>query len=112
MAGSNEERPPDSQTIPAEHDRGAESAIGPQAVLHAAVERLYEVFAPYCRPSDFVGCPCGTCVSEAENAAIHARPLRDLSANDLAPASSLSIDTTDLKHLLPRIAELVAAGHR
>ena len=85
--------------------------LDPECRLREVVERAYSTFARYKKVSDFVGCACGTCVSAEENAAIHAKPLRDLAPSDLSPLmSSAWVDTDDLKHFLPRLLDWVASG--
>ena len=77
--------------------------------LTASIERLYEVFRPYTPPAhpSF----CAHCVSDAEDAVLHTKPLRKLSAQDLGRYSFKAISTwgtvEQFKYLLPRLFELV-----
>jgi hypothetical protein len=82
----------------------------PRSSLDAAIERLYVVFARYGRPAVVAGCPC--CVGAADQARLHARPLRALGEEELRRYAFKALTTwgteDDLRHFLPRILELVA----
>jgi hypothetical protein len=77
--------------------------------LTSSIERLYEVFSPYAPPKHPVF--CAHCVSDAEDAVLHNKPLRKLSAEDLGRYSFKAISTwgtvEQFKYLLPRLFELV-----
>lgn len=77
--------------------------------LQLAIERVYKTFATYPLRSKLDGCPC--CVSERDQEAIHQKPLRLLTHDDLAlytfKAMTTWGDTFDFKHFLPRILELM-----
>jgi hypothetical protein len=80
------------------------------AELRAAIERLYEVFAVYPLRPMIDG--CSHCVSEDEVQRLRSQPLRELDDDDLRPIASSVIltwgDARDLRHLLPRLFELIA----
>lgn len=80
------------------------------SALDDAIERLYSVFARYRRPALVEGCPC--CVGAADQAKLHARPLRALGEEELRRYAFKALTTwgteDDLRHFLPRILELVA----
>lgn len=80
--------------------------------MEAAIERLYATFACYRRPAIVDGCPC--CVSAVDQTRLHARPLRELDDAELRRYAFKCLTTwgtvNDLRHFLPRILELVAAG--
>lgn len=82
----------------------------PRSSLEDAIERLYTVFARYRRPAVVEGCPC--CVGAADQAKLHARPLRALGEEELRRYAFKALTTwgteDDLRHFLPRILELVA----
>ena len=84
----------------------------PRASLEDAIERLYGVFARYRRPAVVEGCPC--CVGAADQAKLHARPLRALGEEELRRYAFKALTTwgteDDLRHFLPRILELVASS--
>jgi hypothetical protein len=79
-----------------------------EAGLARAVERLYEVFSPYTPPRHPAFCT--HCVSDAEDAILHSKPLRQLSRKELARFSFKAISTwgtvEQFKYLLPRLFEL------
>lgn len=104
---------------PLYHDRrGAGAACGGRrATLVAmscteAIEGLYAALRPYRSGRNRVsGCPC--CVSEEDEWALLARPLRELPPEHLSGFAFSALSTwggaRDLKHFLPRICELLAA---
>lgn len=77
--------------------------------LRDAIERLYEQFAKYPLPIDTNPCPC--CHTSEDEALLHARPLRDLHAEQLRTYAGDALlvwgDVNVFKHFLPRIFELV-----
>jgi hypothetical protein len=77
--------------------------------LASAIERLYEVFKAYKPPAQPAF--CRHCVSEAEDAVLHAKPLRHLSFKELSRYSFKAISTwgtvEQFKYLLPRLFELL-----
>ena len=88
------------------------SAPDPQGRLAEAVEGLYDVFSRYPLVPRVGGCPC--CVSDSDEALLHSKPLRELTADDLWRYAFKALSTwgteEDFKHFLPRLFELVAAG--
>ena len=80
-------------------------------MLGDAIDHLYAIFGSY-RVGRVTGCPC--CVSPEEEARLHSRQLRELSGDDVGSFAFSALNTwgtlTDLKHFLPRILELYAAG--
>ena len=80
-----------------------------QAVTEA-VKTLYDVFAVYPPAQKVEGCPC--CVSAKDEAVLHLRPLRELTAKDLGRYAFKALSTwgsaNDFKHFLPRLLELAA----
>ena len=78
--------------------------------LSVAVERLYGAFSGYRMPpvTDY----CTHCVSADDEAALHRHPLRELPAAAVTSFAANSSMTQgglhDVKHLLPRLLELVA----
>jgi hypothetical protein len=76
--------------------------------MREAIEGLYRTFAAYALPEFTEPCPC--CHSAAEEALLHARPLRDLSwemlINYVDDALLTWGDERTFKHFLPRILEL------
>jgi hypothetical protein len=91
---------------PAHPVTGAEAADG----LRKAVDRLYEVFAAY--PLHDSTDPCPHCFTAADEQRLHARPLPELTADELREFATSALTTwggvADLKHFLPRILELGA----
>jgi hypothetical protein len=89
-------------------DRGRGSGGDQSAALAAATEELYRVFSGYRLKPHLDACP--HCVDDHDHARIHARPLRELSAEDLAryagKAMSTWGDVNDFRHFLPRLLEL------
>ena len=77
--------------------------------MKATIEDLYLTFSRYPLVPNIHGCPC--CFNDADNALLHSKPLRELSADDLGrfafKALSTWGDEDDLKHFLPRILELL-----
>jgi hypothetical protein len=80
-----------------------------QAVVEA-VETLYDIFSVYPLAQKVEGCPC--CVSAEDEAALHLRPLRRMTAQDLRrylfKALTTWGDADDFRHFLPRLLELAA----
>ena len=74
--------------------------------------RLYSVFARYPRPTRIESCPC--CTREGDVAALHSRPLTELTDDDLSLFAMKAITTMgsvdDLRHYLPRMIELASDG--
>lgn len=79
-------------------------------ILTEAVDGLYAVFSIYPLAQEVEGCPC--CVSGEDRAALHVRPLRELTAKDLCRYAFKALTTwgsaDDFKHFLPRLLELAA----
>lgn len=77
--------------------------------LRDAIERLYELFAKYPLPVDTNPCPC--CHTSDDEASLHARPLRDIKAEQLRKYADDALlvwgDVNVFKHFLPRVFELV-----
>ncbi len=80
-----------------------------QAVAES-IETLYDVFSVYPLAQKVEGCPC--CVSSEDEAALHVRPLRRLTGDDLSrylfKALTTWGDANDFRHFLPRLLELAA----
>ncbi|TDD23817.1 hypothetical protein E1287_38585 [Actinomadura sp. KC06] len=74
------------------------------------VEDLYAAFADVPRPVELDGCPC--CVGPDEGRPLLARPLRDLTAADLARYAAKVLNTwgrpEDFHYFSPRLLELAA----
>lgn len=83
-----------------------------RAELRRAIERLYETFAIYPLRASMSSCP--HCHEPDDEHKLRARPLRELTSDDLAAyAASATLtwgDELDFKHFLPRIFELAATG--
>lgn len=81
--------------------------------LCEATERLYDTFAPYRIGTEPVA--CDYCVSPEKVARLTAKPLRDLTYDDLELYASKVMttwgDERHFKHFLPRLMEL-AVDHR
>ena len=77
--------------------------------LTTAIEGLYHTFAHY-RGGPTEGCPC--CVTPERRARLHARPLREIAADDLGVYAFKAMSTwggvDDFRHFLPRIFEIAA----
>jgi hypothetical protein len=91
-----------------------EGLIGPmseKARLELTVQRLYQVFGRYHAPTD--SSFCRHCVESEEDELLRSKPLRQLSATELARYSFKAISTwgtVDLfKYLLPRLFETIAS---
>ncbi|MEU8799281.1 hypothetical protein [Spirillospora sp. NPDC048819] len=71
---------------------------------------LYAAFADVARPAELHGCPC--CVASDEGRPLLARPLRDLTAEDLARYAAKALSTwggpEDFRYFAPRLLELAA----
>ncbi|MCI5058197.1 MAG: hypothetical protein MRY83_18945 [Flavobacteriales bacterium] len=80
--------------------------------LQESISNLYNVFAKYTGNEKIEGCPC--CVSEEDKLALHAKPLKRLTNQDLLNYAFKAMTTwgteDDYKHFLPRICELNATG--
>jgi hypothetical protein len=94
---------------PARLPLGYSSPQDRRRALDAAVEGLYRAFAdelhgPVC------GCP--HCTSPADDQQLGAKPLRQLTGNDLGRFAYKAVTTLgtvqDLKHFLPRLLEIAA----
>jgi len=76
----------------------------------AAVEELYAAFASVPRPAELPGCPC--CVGPDAGAPLLARPLRRLSAEELATYAFRALttwgDVAEFRYFAPRLLELAA----
>jgi hypothetical protein len=81
-----------------------------EKALTDAVEHLYKVFAGYPLAQKVEG--CRHCVSPQDEAELHAKPLRQLTADDLSRyafnAMTTFGDADDFRHFLPRLLELSA----
>lgn len=77
-----------------------------------AIENLYNVFSLYPLNLRMEGCPC--CVTDGDKEQIHLKQLRQLNPEDLSRYTFKAMttwgDTTDFKHFLPRILELMTEG--
>jgi hypothetical protein len=86
-------------------------SLNPSGKLAAAIESLYATFGGY-RLRTKVDYSPHTTITEADERALHGRPLRELTARDLALYSMKALttwgDEDDLRHFLPRMLELVA----
>jgi hypothetical protein len=82
--------------------------------LTSAIERLYKVFSPYTPPAHPTFCT--HCVSDAEDAVLRRKSLREISAEELGKYSWKAISTwgtvDQFKYLLPRLFELVVTEFR
>ncbi len=81
-------------------------------MLSDAIQRMYDVFAPY-RPDTLdESCPC--CIARTDLNPLQTNNLRELSADDLSSYAFKAMTTIgtvkEWKHFLPRICELIAAG--
>lgn len=89
---------------------GPDSTLSPS--LSDAVERVYTVFAGHPLPP--VTAYCTHCVTAAEEAELHRYPLRELPVAVMTGFAADSLmtwgDLPDVKHLLPRMLELVATA--
>lgn len=78
--------------------------------LPLSIDALYAAFRSYPLKKSTGGCAC--CVSPAEEAALHAMPLRLLSVDVLSHYAASALNTwggvVELKHFAPRIFELLA----
>jgi hypothetical protein len=88
------------------------TAGDPSALIADTTEDLYRAFAG-CRLGPHVeGCP--HCVTDFDHARIYSRPLRLLTAGDLARYAFKAMttwgDEHDFRHFLPRILELMVSG--
>ena len=72
-----------------------------------STEKLYQAFSRYKKRHDMHRCM--HCISESENEKLHAKPLRELSPDELAfyafKAMTTWGDVNDFKHFFPRLLE-------
>ncbi|QQS42392.1 MAG: hypothetical protein IPM63_05470 [Acidobacteriota bacterium] len=77
-------------------------------MMKKQIDRLYEVFSSYPRPTEFGGCECCTVRLDAEP--LISKPLRALSTEDLEFYAFKAMTTIgnvdDFRYFLPRIVEL------
>jgi hypothetical protein len=78
--------------------------------LKEAIASLYKVFEPYALRPHVHGCT--HCVSDSDNACLHERPLRELTADQLEKFAYKALSTwgdiNDFRHFLPRLMECLA----
>ncbi len=78
--------------------------------LKDAVERVYEAFRDVPKPTKMDGCPC--CIDAKKICILIAKPLRELTPDDLtnyASSAFLTVGgTEDYLYFLPRILEILA----
>jgi hypothetical protein len=90
---------------------GAEASLRPATLMTAAIERLYVVFAAHPPRPDIAYCP--HCTSAEDVASIASAPLPHLTAaaidRYIPKALTTFGDAHDLRAVLPRIVELLAA---
>lgn len=83
------------------------------SALAAAHEAAYRAFARYRIKGRLEACPCG-CITEADHARIRSGPLRELTEDDLETYASKAMttwgDSSDFRHFLPRLLELVTGS--
>jgi hypothetical protein len=83
--------------------------MGEFPALRDAIERLYGLFAKYPLPVDTN--PCSCCHTSDDEASLHARPLRDIEAEQLRNYAGDALlvwgNLNVFKHFLPRIFELM-----
>jgi hypothetical protein len=76
-----------------------------ETALRQSIEGLYKAFASYPLAEVIEGCPC--CTTESQQTQIHAKPLRELSIDNLDDFARKALTTwgsaDDLKHFLPRL---------
>jgi len=76
------------------------------------IDRLYQVFSRYRRPSELEGCPC--CTSPQKAKPLLHKSLRDISAPELEHYAFKALTTSgtlaDYKYFIPRILELSEDG--
>ncbi len=81
-----------------------------ETAFKESVERLYQVFAKYPLREDTGMCPC--CHDPEDRKRLHAKPLRELSPEDLEPYTWSALltwgDVEDFKHFLPRLFETIS----
>ncbi|MEM7557395.1 MAG: hypothetical protein AAF378_25570 [Cyanobacteria bacterium P01_A01_bin.84] len=79
-----------------------------QQNLKDGIENLYKAFADVPKPHFVDGCPC--CIERQEIGVLLSKPLRKISANELAPyAASVFLTVgseADFQYFLPKIFEL------
>ncbi|XSG76698.1 hypothetical protein ACP8Y2_06770 [Herpetosiphon llansteffanensis] len=80
------------------------------AAMKSIIEQLYQCFSRYTIPAHPTGCPC--CVSDADYQRLRAKPIHQLSSNDLWPYSLKALNTwgdvDQFRAILPRFFELCA----
>lgn len=80
--------------------------------LASAINNLYEAFEDVVKPEIILACPC--CMTADEVETLLAKPLRDLSAEDLSSYASSALltvgDVPDYLYFLPRILEISISG--
>jgi len=83
-----------------------------RANLDSAIRHLYEVFGKY--RSDTEPSFCKHCVTDEEDLRLRSKPLRELTADDLARYAWKAISTwgtvEQFKYLLPRLFETVTTS--
>ena len=76
----------------------------------ATIERLYAAFKNVPKPHHVEGCPC--CTSEGEFRNLLAKPLRDITPDELGRYASKALTTVgtedDFHYFIPRILEVCA----
>ncbi|MSU80011.1 MAG: hypothetical protein EXS16_18215 [Gemmataceae bacterium] len=79
--------------------------------IQKSIYGLYHVFGKYRLQPHVEGCPC--CVSDADNAMLQRKRLRELTGDDLYKFAFKAMttwgDADDFRHFLPRIVELQAS---
>jgi len=79
--------------------------------LQKTVAHLYDVFSKYPFNPNISGCPC--CIHEADKNQLHAKPLNELTDDDLSRYTHKAMttwgDVDDYKYYLPRIIELICS---
>jgi hypothetical protein len=88
----------------------------PQSILAAVVEDAYRVFARYTCAGSFVVCHCNCCMTEETEAELVRTPLRQIPSDLLAEYTNSAhgwdddMILADMRYLLPRYLDLIAAG--
>jgi hypothetical protein len=87
--------------------------MDPELELRQAIDRLYEVFSRYGKPS-YMQEACGGDVSDTDADGILSKPLRELTPVDLRAYVLSAIYTfgtvSDYKYFLPRIYDIATSG--
>jgi len=80
-----------------------------------AISDIYEVFGQYQLTEKMHKCPCG-CIPDEEEPKVYAKPLRELTDDDLHFYSSKAMttwgDLEHFKHFLPRLFEIYYESNR